>query len=397
LLQIIREKLIHSSLQPACRSCQDSYLYSTRYEFAFIVHPRSRHDVTRKYPFFRYVPDGFANLVTKYFWPVTLSRITGLKSQINGKEINGHLITVLITARQMVEDRPLALKRIIQACALARKKGAKIVGLGGLTSSFSRGGLDLINKVGINITTGHAYASYNVTQNVFALVRYMNLDKKKSWIAIVGAAGSMGATTAKLLAREGFVKLLLIDLERKHHHFPELIEEIKKLNLQATVEMSHQICDIKKCDIIVAATNAPEALIRSADLKSGAIVVDDAQPSDVDPDVLERKDVLVIEAGVTHTPNLNNNFNFGLKNRQDNFCCLAEVFILAANEWDKHYVINRATLELVDEIANLGKKLNFTIGSFQNFKESISDEKLSYVKSIINHVENGKNVARERK
>ena len=89
------------------------------------------------------------------------------------------------------------------------------------------------------------------------------------------------------------------------------------------------------------------------------------------------------------SPKLNNNFNFGLKNRQDNFCCLAEVFILAANEWDDHYVINRATLELVDKIANLGEKLNFTIGSFQNFKESISNEKLSYVKSIINHTENG--------
>ena len=359
------------------------------YEFAFIVHPRSRHDVTRKYPVFRYVPDSLANLVTKYFWPVTLSRMTGLKSQINGKEISGHLITVFITAHQMAEDRPLALKRITQACNLAQKKGAKIVGLGGLTSSFSRGGLDLLDKVGIKMTTGHAYTSYNVTQNVFELVSYMNLDKKKIWIGIVGAAGSVGSTTAKLLVREGFANLLLIDLERRRHHFSELVEEIKKLNPKATVEMSYQIGDIKKCDIIVAATNAPEALIRSENLKSGAIVIDDAQPSDVHPDALERKDVLVIEAGVTHTPKLNNNFNFGLKNRQDNFCCLAEVFILAANEWDDHYVINRATLELVDKIANLGEKLNFTIGSFQNFKESISNEKLSYVKSIINHTENG--------
>jgi len=353
------------------------------YEFAFIVHPRSRHDVTRKYPIFRYVPDGLANLVTKYFWPVTLSRMTGLKSQIDGKEINGHLITVFITARQMDENRPLALKRIIQACNLAQKKGAKIVGLGGLTSSFSRGGLDLLDKVGISMTTGHAYTSYNVTQNVLALVSYMNLDRKKIWVGIVGAAGSVGSTTAKLLARDGFTSLLLIDVEKRSHHFSELVTEIKKLNLQATVELSHQIGDIKKCDVIVAATNAPEALIRSENLKPGAIVIDDAQPSDVHPDALERKDVLVIEAGVTHTPNLNNNFNFGLKNRQDNFCCLAEVFILAANEWDEHYVINRATLELVDEIANLGKKLNFTIGSFQNFKESISDEKLSHVKNVI--------------
>src|SRR5665213_4600640 len=127
------------------------------YRFAFIVHPRSRHDVTRKYPFFKYVPDSLASLIMRYFWPVTLSQMTGLKSRIDGKEIPGYLIAVLTTARQMVEDRRLALKRITQACVLAEKKGAKIVGLGGLTSSFSRGGLDLVDKLSINITTGHAY------------------------------------------------------------------------------------------------------------------------------------------------------------------------------------------------------------------------------------------------
>ena len=359
------------------RSKKDSY------EFAFIVHPRSRHDVVRKYPFFRHVPDGIANWITKNFWPVTLSRITGLKSQISGKEIKGHLITALITARQMLENRPLALKRIIQACKLAEKKGAKIVGLGGLTSSFSRGGLDLIDKVDINITTGHAYTSYNVTQNVLALTSFMKLDKKKIWVGIVGAAGSVGSTSAKLLAREGYSNLILIDLERKHHHFTELIDEIKKLNPHVIVEQTHHISRIKKCDIIVAATNAPEALIKAEDLKGGAIIVDDAQPSDVHASVFDRKDVLVIEAGVTHTPGIINNFNFGLKNRQDNFCCLAEVFILASHEWNKHYVINRATLEHVDEIADWGKKLNFTIGSFQNFRESISNEKLLHIKEII--------------
>jgi predicted amino acid dehydrogenase len=353
------------------------------YEFAFIVHPRSRYDVTRKYPFFKYIPDGVANLITKYFWPVTLSRMTGLKSQIDGKEIKGYLITVLITARQMVENRPLALKRILQACVLAKKKGAKIVGLGGLTSSFSRGGLDLVDKVDINVTTGHAYTSYNIQQNIITLVNYMTLDKKKIWVGIVGAAGSIGSMSAKLLAREGFRNLLLIDLERKHHHFAELVAEMKKFNPEANIEQTHQIGQIKKCDVIVAATNAPEALIRAEDLKGGAIIVDDAQPSDVHPGVFDRKDVLVIEAGVTHTPGIINNFNFGLKNRQDNFCCLAEVFILASHEWDDHYVINRATLEHVDEIAAWGKKLNFKIGSFQNFRESISDEKLLYVKNII--------------
>lgn len=353
------------------------------YEFAFIVHPRSRHDVDRKYPFFKYVPDRLANLITKYFWPVTLSTITGLRSRIDGRDIRGHLITVMVTAHQMIEDRDLGLKRIIQACKLAEKKGAKIVGLGGLTSSLSKGGLDLVDRIDINITTGHAYTSYNVVQNILALTAYMNLDKRKITIGVVGATGSIGSTVAKLLSREGFNNFILIDLERKHHHFPNLVKEMKILNDAAIIHQCHQIGNIIQCDIIVAATNAPEALIKSDDLKPGAIIVDDAQPSDVHKDVLERMDVLVIEAGVTHTPGIHNNFNFWLKNKQDNFCCLAEVFILSANEWNDHYVINRATLELVDEIAKLGNELNFKIGEFQNYKEVISEMKLEFIRGII--------------
>ena len=354
------------------------------YRFAFIVHPRSRHDVDRKFPFFKYIPDAFANIFTKYFWPLTLSRISGLKSLINGKELEGYVISILPTAHQMVENRSLTLRRITQASILAKKKGVSLIGLGGLASSFSNGGTDLIGKVDINITTGHAYTSYNVTQNVFALVKYMNFDKRLMTIGIVGAAGSIGSTCAKLLAREGFINIILIDLKRKKNHFDNLVAEIIKLNPSVKIDLSHQIGDIKRCDIIIAATNAPEALIQSGDLKWGAIVVDDAQPSDVHPDVFARRDVLVIEAGVTKTPHIYSNFNFGLKNKQDNFCCLAEVFILAANEWKEHFVINRASLDLVDQIAYLGNKLNFKIAEFQNFNELITDEKLQFVKNCIN-------------
>lgn len=355
-----------------------------QYKFAFIVHPRSYNDLERKYVVFRYLPNFFSYLFTRFFWPVILSKVTGLRSQVDGKAIDGYIITVPMTARQMIENRSLALKRITQACILAKKSGANIVGLGGLTSSFTRGGMDLLDKVDINITTGHAYTSYNVTQNVFALVKYMNLDRKKITVGIVGAAGSVGSTSAKLIAREGFKNFVLVDLERKKHHFPDLVSQIIKLSPDAEIVISHHIGDICKCDVIVAATNAPEALIKSEDLKYGAMVIDDAQPSDVHRSVFEREDVLVIEAGVTNTPGIINNFNFGLKDRQDNFCCLAEVFVLAANEWNEHYVINRATLGLVDEISLLGEKLGFTIAKFQNFHESISKEKLLNMKNIIN-------------
>ena len=61
---------------------------------------------------------------------------------------------------------------------------------------------------------------------------------------------------------------------------------------------------------------------------------------------------------------------------------MAELLILASMEWDKHYVINRATLENIDHISKLGEQLEFNLASFQNFQESISHDKIEHVKKI---------------
>lgn len=361
-----------------------------RYAYAFLVHSRDISDVHRKYGFMKYLPDPVLHFFTRYHWPVTVSNITGLRSRRSGESIAGFVIGIPMTARQMMENRSVALKRIIQASVLARKKGAKIIGLGALTSSLSKGGLDLLEKVEINITTGHAYTAYTVTNTLLKIAQLMDYEKTQITVAIVGAAGSVGSTSAQILAREGYKKLILVDVEKRAHYFDELTRKILEINPTVSIFSTHRIGEIKNADIIITATNAPEAVIKSDDLKSGAIVIDDAQPSDVSPEVLDRDDVLVLDAGVVYTHGINSNFNFGLKGRNDNFCCLAEVLILASEEWNDHFVINRASLELVDKIVALGKNHKFTIAHFQNTRQSILPDKLLKIKSIIK--ENRKNV-----
>ncbi|MEI8061768.1 MAG: hypothetical protein WCG97_00520 [bacterium] len=353
------------------------------YAYAFIVHPRDHRDFARKYPFSKFIPASILKFVLSHFWPVTLSKVTGLTSQKDGKEINGWVISVLLTAKQMLNNRKLALKHITRALILAKKKGAKIVGLGGLISSLTKGGLDLIDKVNINITTGHAYTAYNVTQNFFELAAYFGSDKDRIEVAIVGATGSVGSTSAQILARAGCMNITLVDLERKNHLFDSLKKIILEINPRVNLKVTNTVKDIYSADYIITATNAPEALITNDLVKPGAIIIDDAQPSDVAEEVLERGDVLTIEAGVVYTPNIDSHFNFGLKNKFDNFCCMAELLILSAEEWDKHYVINKATLDLVDEVSKMGRKLSFSLGQYQNRKGIIPLAKLESVRSII--------------
>ena len=95
------------------------------YSFAFLVHPRNTADIYKKYPFFKYFPDKFTDWAFRHFWPVVVSEIEGVKSVKSGKNIRGFILTVPLTAKQMLEDRDFAVKRIIDTIKLAEKLGAK--------------------------------------------------------------------------------------------------------------------------------------------------------------------------------------------------------------------------------------------------------------------------------
>jgi predicted amino acid dehydrogenase len=354
---------------------------STEYRFGFLVHSRGYKDIYRKYPQLKFVPRPVILFIMKHLWPITLSRVTGVQSLQTGKELVGYVFGITMTADQMMNDRKLALKKIRNTLYLAKGRGVHIVGLGGLTASLSGGGKELLD-IPIHITTGHAYTAFNITQNLFKVADMFGIPKEKLKVAVVGAAGSVGSISALIIARAGYSSMILIDLKRKHEVFSDLIAEIKKLNPNIDIKISDNIEDIADCDFVITATNTPEALVTIAHVRDGMVIIDDAQPSDIHPDVLKLPNVLVLEAGVVSTPGIHSNFNYGLKNRTDNFCCMAELLILAANHWQDHYVIHRATLQHVDEISEMGKKLGFTVASFQNFLESINTDKIEYVKHL---------------
>lgn len=356
---------------------------SSTHTFGFLVHSRSVKDFHRKYPITKKLPVSVLEWILFRMWPITVSEVTGLKKQGDSEEVRGYVIGIPMTARQMMEHKEKALKKIQQSVLLARNKGLRLIGLGGLTSSLSKGGMDLLDIVpDISVTTGHAYTAVNVTNNVFKVTELFSLPKTAP-IAIVGASGSIGATSAKILAEEGYMNITLIDLPRKAHFFDELKKEMTTLNPLINIQTSHSIKDIKNSQIVITATNAPEALVNVEDVSPGMILIDDAQPSDIHPDVLKIDDVLVLEAGVVHTKDVYSHFNFNLKNRDDNFCCMAELLILAAFEREGHYVINRATLDKVHEIRAMGEKMNFHIAEFQNYMEKIPAGKIDAMKDVI--------------
>jgi predicted amino acid dehydrogenase len=355
--------------------------------FAFLVHPRDKSDVFRKFPLLKVFPEFIVNFLIRMLPPVPLSEIEGFKNK-DGDVVRGFIISVPLTSVQMLENRELALKKIVQAVEYARdKKGVGLVGFGALTASLTHGGLKVREQVkDISITTGHAYTVKTVTDYVKRVIRDFDLDQSNVKIAIIGAAGSIGSGSAKVLYKYGVRNFLFVDLERKSERVKKHLMEIKNGSKEDVhIEISHQVSDIKDYDIVITATNAPEVLVKPGDLSPGTIIINDAQPSDVSPEVVKtRDDVLVIEAGVVYTPGVNYNFNMGLASREETFCCLGEVLVLMYNGHYDDYTLGELDINLIQKLEDMQEGFDIKPASYQNSQQGyITKEQISKVRDII--------------
>jgi len=357
--------------------------------FAFLVHPRNIPDIYRKYPLLRYLPKSFIKfMLAHFFWPVTVSEITGhIKLNKRYKDIKGWVISIPITAEQMLNDRTLALKFIIKASKLAEKKGATMIGLGALTASLTRGGLDILPHVNVGITTGRIYTSKIILDTVEAVLGKLDIRRDNIKVAVVGAAGSIGTGCAHILVKRGFKDLLLVDLPRKQEKLEILSQKLKVLNSDVSVQKEDKIESIKLADVVIVATNHPDAIIQSEHLKAGALVIDDAQPSNVNPDIIfDRDDVIILEGGVVHAPGIDPHFNFGLKHKEDIFSCLAETIILYVNGYNGSFQVGEI-FDFDDDMLRVmdkhSKRLGFRIGEFQNFHKVYSAKDFEYVRNLL--------------
>lgn len=348
-------------------------------KFAFLVHPRNHLDLKRKFPFLKMFPRFAIDMFAYLAPPVTVSKITGLRSKL-GQPVDGYIVAITMTARQMLKQRDRALRKIIQATKFAKRKGIGVIGFGALTASLTKGGLQVMPEVpDIGITTGRIYTVKTVTDYAKKCIEDFGFDTTKVEVAIVGAGGSIGSGCFEILNRYGVNKFVLVDLARKHSGIAEAAEK-----MDCDVVITDDLDAIRQSDIVIAATSSPDVVIQSHHLKPGAIVINDAQPSDISPEIVDtRKDVLIIEGGVVYTEGIKCNFNLGLAGREDTFCCLGEVLILAHNKRFETFSIGYSDLSQIAILDELSKTIDISISKFQNIRGYIPQEQIDSVRSII--------------
>jgi len=342
-------------------------------KFAFIIHPRNVSDAPRKYSLMKFFPDSLIRLICRFHTPLIASEITGLKSFNSGEPINGWILICPLTAQQLLNNRKLAKKKIKETISLAERLGAKLVGIGGLIASVTSGGKDLVDNLRIGITHGRAFTVGVSLDGIKELTKIKNLNLEQLTVGIVGATGTIGRAMSKLLLTEEKVKkFILVAKTEDFKYLTRLKEEMINLKPSSLIEISTSIHFIKDAELVIVATSSPEILIKSEDLKYGALVYDITQPQNTSPEIIQkRKDLLIIDGGIVKTPGVNYHFDFGLP-LETTFACMAETMILAAEKKYNSRLLGNVQPEKVKEIVKLAKKYNFTHTPFTSFGKTIS-------------------------
>ncbi len=355
--------------------------------FAFVIHPLSIRFIhnDKRFRWTKYLPDDLVEATAAYMPPLYLSRITGGVSPTTGQRIEGYLITLAATPRQMMNHgERFTYNQLNKAARIAERKGARIMGLGAFTSVVGDAGITVAHEADIAITSGNSLTvAATLEAAKQAVIKMGATDLTKGKVMIIGATGSIGSVCSRLLA-QAIYDVVLVSIE------PERLIELKR-TIQAetpgaTVTIATRADEyVSQCDLIVTATSAfGQRIVDITQCKPGAVICDVARPPDISKEEAAlRPDVLVIESGEVLIPgNIDFGYDIGLPPKTA-YACLAETALLAMEGRFEDYTLGRnISMERVKEIYRLFKKHDFRIAGLRSHDEFVTDEMVAEKRAL---------------
>jgi fatty aldehyde-generating acyl-ACP reductase len=268
---------------------------------------------------------------------------------------------------------------IVRCGRVAEEAGAEIVGLGAFTSIVGDAGLTIARELEIGVTTGNSYTVATALEGALEAARQVGIDVPAARVAVLGATGSIGRISARMLASQ-VASLALV--ARREEALQEILADLPPgASAEAFTELDGALGD---ADIIIAVTSALESVVQPEMLKPGSVVCDVARPRDVSKRVAEtRPDVLVIEGGAVAIPGpVEFNFNFGFPPRTA-YACMAETMLLALEGLTGDYSLGRELQQTqVEGIAALARKHGFGLAGFRSFERQVDPAQIERVRAI---------------
>lgn len=354
---------------------------TTEDTFAFIIHPINiKRDVTRKFPLLgKFLGEPQINYLSRYFPPIYISEVEGVVSQETGRSLKGWLLACPFTPPTMMTlPVETVYRKLVAVGRKAEKLGARMVGLGAFTSVVGDAGVTIAERLDVPVTTGDSYTIHIAVEAVREAASVMGIEPKEAHVAVVGATGAIGKTSAELIARE-FGRLTLVGRRL------DALEAVRERceGHYADVSVSAQVAAIYDADLILTVTSAVDAIIEPQHLKPGAVVCDVARPRDVSRMVAEqRDDVLVIEGGMVEVPGpVDFHFNFGFPPGKS-FACMAETMALALERRYEDYTLGKdISVDRVIEIGEIATRHGFKLSGFRTFEKPVTQEHIERVRT----------------
>lgn len=304
------------------------YLTRTPPWFSFIVHPREPAELDSM---------SGASLLRRYskdedeFVRKACSSPALVLGQVTmrGSSIRGEVVGAVRMPRTMLTRE--GMRAVVEAAQLAASRGSAVVGLGALTAPVTAGGSLLLRHLpgGVTITNGNALTAVVAKENVMEAVAAHEAAVPR--VAVLGAAGSVGAAASELIAAEG-LDLILIGRSS---------ESLRKHCGHLRATLSEDVSSVADVAVVLVLTSDLSARLLPGMLKPGTIVVDLAQPANVpSANYLEfrRAGISVAEGGIVRIPGFRCTQDFFLEDAEDAFACLAETYLMATTGLRDHSV-----------------------------------------------------------
>ncbi len=336
----------------------------------------------------------------------------GVLHSQNGDRLRYMFMSIPYTTQEFISamingKRDRIVNKIQIAMQLAKKMGAKTIGLGQFNSIISNNGLKL-DCLGMNLTTGNAYTVFLTYLAAQQEMKRRGLKPEDTHICCVGAAGNIMAMVSRLLVpycsemtlinrtaaenspqfRQSIVEILNSLKQSTNVNQKKLKKRLlmyDSINSENVLEimtdplissflnLSKNNTDAKKSNIVICGTSSARPILGRNHISEGTLVIDVSVPSNIKDEVYSIKNVDVIGGGQARLPDYMGScqsvdapgfpLDKGLV-----YACMAETFSIALSKEQNILHAGEIDIKMVKAVEKMAGDAGITLGKISRLE-----------------------------
>ncbi len=287
-------------------------------------------------------------------------------TSVTGQTIEGKYVESCFLPEMLMNRRiKAAIRKILNAMALAQKSDINITALGGFSSiifeEFNLKDNKQVRNVELEFerfTTGNTHTAYIICRQVEQASAQLGIDLSQATVAVCGATGDIGSAVCRWLDKKTDVAELLL-IARNQERLQTLQAELGRGKILGLEEA------LPQADIIVWVASMPKGVeINPETLKQPSIIIDGGYPKNLGTKV-QHPDVHILKGGIVeHSLDIDWKImeivNMDIPSRQM-FACFAEGILLEFEGWHTNFSWgrNQITVSKMEQIGQASVKHGF--------------------------------------